>query len=113
MTEKFNTALEAQNWINGERWKGEKRGLENVRALLRKLGCPQKRMGSVLHVAGTNGKGSVSAFLAGGLSACGYSVGLFTSPYLRRFNERIVLNGQPISNDELIDYSNRLFYVCK
>ncbi|MCR4577563.1 MAG: bifunctional folylpolyglutamate synthase/dihydrofolate synthase [Clostridiales bacterium] len=112
ITDKFVSATEAENWINGERWKGEKRGLENVRALLRKLGSPQKRMGKVLHVAGTNGKGSVSAFLAGGLAACGHSVGLFTSPYLRRFNERIMLNGQPISDDELVLYANRLFDVC-
>ena len=113
MTEnRFKTATEAENWINGERWKGEKRGLENIRALLRKLGSPQKHMGKVLHVAGTNGKGSVSAFLAGGLSACGHSVGLFTSPYLRRFNERIMLNGQPISDEDLIRYSNRLYGAC-
>ena len=112
ITDKFVSTTEAENWINGERWKGEKRGLENVRALLRKLGSPQKRMGKVLHVAGTNGKGSVSAFLAGGLAACGHNVGLFTSPYLRRFNERIMLNGQPISDDELVLYANRLFDVC-
>ena len=112
ITDKFSSAIEAENWINGERWKGEKRGLENVRALLRKLGSPHKRMGKVLHVAGTNGKGSVSAFLAGGLAACGYSVGLFISPYLRRFNERIMLNGNPISDDELVFYANRLYAVC-
>lgn len=112
ITDKFTSATQAENWINGERWKGEKRGLENVRALLRKLDSPQKHMGKVLHVAGTNGKGSVSSFLAGGLAACGYSVGLFTSPYLRRFNERIMLNGQPISDDELVLYANRLYRVC-
>ena len=113
ITDKFSSAIEAENWINGERWKGEKRGLENVRALLRKLDSPQKRMGKVLHVAGTNGKGSVSAFLAGGLAACGYSIGLFTSPYLRKFNERLMLNGNPISDDELVLYANRLYAVCR
>ncbi|MCR4622238.1 MAG: bifunctional folylpolyglutamate synthase/dihydrofolate synthase [Clostridiales bacterium] len=111
-SDKFTSAIEAENWINGERWKGEKRGLENVRALLHKLGSPQKHMGKVLHVAGTNGKGSVSAFLAGGLMECGYSVGLFTSPYLRRFNERIMLNGSPVSDNELVHYSNLLHSAC-
>ena len=108
MRERFQTAVEAINWINGARWKGEKKGLENTRALLNKLGHPERRMGKILHVAGTNGKGSTCAFLESGLNACGYHVGLFTSPYLRFFNERIVFDGKPIGDETLIDVASRV-----
>ncbi|MBR4234440.1 MAG: bifunctional folylpolyglutamate synthase/dihydrofolate synthase [Clostridia bacterium] len=105
---RFVTAKQAETWINGERWKGEKRGLENTRALLEILGHPETRMGRILHVAGTNGKGSTCAYLSGALTACGYKTGLFTSPYLRRFNERISLNGQPIPDEALADVASRV-----
>ena len=75
---------------------GIKLGLENIRALLESLGNPQKKYPGVL-VAGTNGKGSVSAMLARVLTAHGYRVGLYTSPHLVRVEERIRLNGRMIS----------------
>ena len=108
MSERFQSAPEAISWINGARWKGEKKGLENTRALLEKLGHPEQRMGKIVHVAGTNGKGSTCAFLESGLKACGYHVGLFTSPYLRFFNERIVFDGKPIDDEALIDVASRV-----
>ena len=108
MTERFDTAAQAIEWINGARWKGEKKGLENTQALLDKLGHPETHMGKILHVAGTNGKGSTCAFLESGLHACGCRVGLYTSPYLRFFNERIVFDGKPISDEALVDVASRV-----
>jgi len=71
-------------------------GIAGVRALLARLDRPHKSF-SIIHVAGTNGKGSVSTLLAGALSAAGYKTGLFISPHLLCPSERIQINGQPIS----------------
>ena len=75
-------------------------GLEPMRALLERLGRPQDAFLSV-HVAGTNGKGSVSAMLASVLRATGLRTGLYTSPHLVRFNERVVVDGEPIADADL------------
>lgn len=77
---------------------GIKLGLENTRNLLDRLGRPQDHL-RCLHVAGTNGKGSVSHFLAEILSRHGRRVGLYTSPHLHCFTERVRVDGQPISRD--------------
>lgn len=81
--------------------------LGRIKRLLTALGEPQKTMPPVIHVAGTNGKGSVIAFLRAILEAAGLSVHVFTSPHLRRFNERITLaqpgGAQPINDAELHD----------
>jgi dihydrofolate synthase/folylpolyglutamate synthase len=79
---------------------GIKPGLESMTALLDALGRPQDAL-PILHVAGTNGKGSVCALLASTLQAAGLKVGLYTSPHLIRFNERIRLQGQPIEDAAL------------
>ena len=76
-------------------------GLERVFGLLKKLGEPQKKLPPVVHVAGTNGKGSTIAFLKAFLEADGKRVHTYTSPHLARFNERIVLNGREISENDL------------
>ena len=94
------TYREALDYINGVRWYGSKPGLERVRALLEKLGDPQKQL-KFVHIAGTNGKGSCAAMTASVCRAAGYRTGLFTSPYLFRFNERMQLNGKPIDDDVL------------
>ena len=104
----FLNADEAIRWINGARWQGEKNGLANTRALLNALGNPETRMGRIVHVAGTNGKGSTCAMIERGLRECGYRTGLFTSPYLCRFQERIRLNGAPISDDDLVSIASRV-----
>lgn len=104
----FLTAQAAIDWVNGARWKGEKNGLENTRALLQELGHPETRMGRVIHVAGTNGKGSTCALIDAGLRACGFRTGLFTSPYLCRFHERIRVDGVPISDDDLNSVASRV-----
>jgi len=76
--------------------------LERMRELLRRLGDPHRGM-PIIHVAGTKGKGSTSAMMAAVLSAAGYRTGLFTSPHLDRVEERIAVQGQPCSSEELID----------
>ncbi len=69
--------------------------------LLEKMGHPERRLPPVIHVAGTNGKGSVIAFLRAMLESAGYTVHTYTSPHLVQFNERIVLQGKPIDHDAL------------
>jgi dihydrofolate synthase/folylpolyglutamate synthase len=76
--------------------------LDRVRRLLAAVGDPQERLPPVIHVAGTNGKGSTIAFLRACLEAGGYRVNVFTKPHLVRFNERIRLNGRLIEDDTLI-----------
>lgn len=75
-------------------------GLERVEALLNRLGAPHKRL-RVIHIAGSNGKGSVCALVAEGLRAAGHRVGMTISPHLQQVNERIQVDGQPISDDAL------------
>lgn len=91
---------EALAFIHGRAGYGKKLGLENMRRLLRRLGNPQEAFCS-LHVAGTNGKGSVCAFAASALRAAGRRVGLYTSPYLMRYNERMQIDGRPIPDERL------------
>jgi dihydrofolate synthase / folylpolyglutamate synthase len=80
---------------------GIKLGLDNIRRLLALLGDPHRAL-KVLHVTGTNGKGSVCAYAASALRAAGYRVGLYTSPHLVRFNERIQVDGETISDDDVL-----------
>ena len=75
-------------------------GLERIQKLLADLGNPHHSV-LVIHVAGTNGKGSVCAYLSAVLTEAGYRVGRFTSPHLVDWNERICLNEQPISTEAL------------
>ncbi|MGE0409216.1 MAG: folylpolyglutamate synthase/dihydrofolate synthase family protein [Amphiplicatus sp.] len=82
-------------------------GLERMRAALLRIGEPHKRLPPVLHVAGTNGKGSTAAYLRAILEAAGKSVHVYTSPHLVRFNERIVLAGAEISDEALVDVLTR------
>ncbi len=78
-------------------------GLERTIQLSKRCGAPHLHLPPVIHIAGTNGKGSVSAFLRSMAEAAGMSCHVYNSPHLCRFNERIRLNGKLISDDELID----------
>ncbi|WP_313933684.1 MULTISPECIES: folylpolyglutamate synthase/dihydrofolate synthase family protein [unclassified Phormidium] len=80
---------------------GVELGLERIQRLLGALGNPQQRV-PLVHVAGTNGKGSVCAYLAAVLGAAGYRVGRYTSPHLVSWRERIVVNGEPIATQDLV-----------
>jgi len=89
-------------YINTPRWRSSRLGLDRTRELLAGLGNPQAGL-RVVHVAGTNGKGSTCAFIASILQEAGYKVGLFTSPYIIEFADRIRVNGQNIAPDDLLD----------
>jgi dihydrofolate synthase/folylpolyglutamate synthase len=90
-------AAQAVAYIHGAQYTGSKNGLENTRALLNQLQIPLTPVPAI-HVAGTNGKGSVCAMLDSMLRACGLKVGLYTSPFLQFYNERIRINGTPVSD---------------
>lgn len=89
-------------YINEPRWQKVRPGLERITELLERMGRPQDRLRFV-HVAGTNGKGSTCAYIASVLQAAGYRTGLFTSPYIIEFEERIRVNGENIPKDDLRD----------
>jgi dihydrofolate synthase/folylpolyglutamate synthase len=82
----------------------KKLGLENIRNLMRELGNPQDGLRFV-HIAGTNGKGSTAAMVASVMRAAGYRTGLYTSPYLQRFTERIRVDGAEIPEGDLVRHA--------
>ncbi len=89
-------------YINEPRWQKVRPGLERITELLERMGRPQDRL-KFVHVAGTNGKGSTCAYIASILQEGGYRTGLFTSPYIIEFEERIRVNGENIPSDALRD----------
>ena len=93
---------QAMEYIHAVQWAGHKPGLTRTRTLLAALGDPHKKL-QFVHVAGTNGKGSTAALLASCLQAAGYRVGLYTSPFINRFNERIQINGQQTTDEALVE----------
>ena len=95
------TYEETLNYIHSICWKWTKPGLERTQALLEKVGNPEKSL-KFIHIGGTNGKGSTAAMLSSIMEEAGYKVGLYTSPYINRFNERMQINHQQIPDDELV-----------
>ncbi len=91
---------DALDYINDKSKFGSRLGLSSIGRLLELLNNPQDDL-KFIHVAGTNGKGSTSSYLANCIKEAGYEVGLFTSPYLERFNERIQINGIDIPDEDL------------
>ncbi|MFL6593993.1 MAG: bifunctional folylpolyglutamate synthase/dihydrofolate synthase, partial [Chthoniobacterales bacterium] len=91
---------EALAWLYGTQLFGIKLGLDSIRSLIAELDVPAPEQ-RIIHVAGTNGKGSVCAMIDSILRAAGYCSGLFTSPHLVTFRERIQVNGEMISQDEV------------
>lgn len=94
------TSEEALQYIHSVCWKGSIPGLGRTRTLLAKMGNPEKKL-KFVHIAGTNGKGSTAAMTASILRKAGYRTGLYTSPYIYRFNERMQVDGEEITDDEL------------
>ena len=94
------TLDEALHYIHSVCWKGSVPGLERISALLDKMGHPERKL-KFIHVTGTNGKGSTCAMLASMFTKAGYKTGLYTSPFLIRFNERIQIDGVQISDEEI------------
>ena len=98
---------EALKWLFDLESFGVKLGLKNIQTLLQKLDNPQDAL-HIIHVAGTNGKGSVCRYIASILQHNGYSVGLYTSPHLIDINERFVINATQITSDELTRYCSQI-----
>jgi dihydrofolate synthase / folylpolyglutamate synthase len=99
---------QAVDYLYGLGYEKEEWNLSGIQALMQKLKMPHKRMGKIIHITGSNGKGSVCAMVANILNVGGYSVGLYTSPHLRRITERIRVNGEEISKDTFAQYVQRV-----
>lgn len=93
---------QALEYINAATWSQWKLGLDRTYELLSKVGDPQKSL-KFVHVAGTNGKGSTCAMLESVLRDAGYRTGMYPSPYIEEFTERIQVNGQPITDEALCE----------
>lgn len=98
---------QAMEFIEGASGKGDKKGTANMLPLLARLGNPHKKL-RAFHVAGTNGKGSICALLDSALQEAGYRTGLYTSPHLERFNDRMRLCGRPISDLRLAEVTSEV-----
>jgi len=99
--------LDTLDWIHGLSRFGMKPGLERMEAMLEKLGNPHRQVNYV-HIAGTNGKGSTAAILASIYTAAGYKTGLYTSPYLLSFTNRMAINGCDIDPGDLVELVGRV-----
>lgn len=108
----FDTLEEAQAWIESVEKFGEKYDLRRMENACEMLGHPQRSVPTI-HIAGTNGKGSTLQYLNRILMASGKTTGTFTSPYIVRFNERITINDQEISDDDLLHYINVIYDLQK
>ena len=93
-------ATDSIRYLESYAWLGSKLGLDRITELLDRMGNPQDDL-KFIHLAGTNGKGSTAAFLAAMFQAAGYKTGLYTSPYIHSFHERMQVNGVAISDAEL------------
>lgn len=94
--------LDSLHWIHERTKFGIKPGVKRMKWMLDKLGNPEEKIQAV-HVVGTNGKGSTVSYLREALVANKYKIGTFTSPFIVTFNERISINGTPITDDELVE----------
>ena len=97
--------MECIDYIHSAGRFGKKAGLDNINALLNHMGNPQRNL-KCIHIAGTNGKGSVSCMISSVLASKGYKVGMNTSPFIEVFNERLTINGENIPAEKLIHYTN-------
>lgn len=93
---------QAVEYIHSFSWLGSRPGLERTRQLLSAMGNPEEKLHFV-HIVGTNGKGSTAAMLASVLTAAGYRTGLYTSPYIHHFEERMTVDGEEIGGEELAE----------
>lgn len=100
----YEAALE---YLHGTLKFGSIFGLDRITKLLDLMGNPHKKL-KFIHIAGTNGKGSTTAFISSILIEAGYRTGMFTSPYIQRFTERIKVNNNEISNDELAELISQI-----
>ena len=82
-------------------------GLDNIKLLLSELNNPEREF-KTIHVAGTNGKGSVSHMLSAVLQTAGYKTGLYTSPHLKNFEERVKIDGKEIAKEQVVDFTRKM-----
>lgn len=107
MTKLLKTEKECIEYIHSAGRFGKKAGLCNIKALLSVIGNPHKKL-RCIHVAGTNGKGSVCSFIRNILTSAGYKAGMNTSPYIEEFGERLTIDGVNIPPQKLVYYTNRI-----
>ena len=105
------TPQEAIDYIEQFTWSTTKLGLERTQTLLRALGDPQKKL-KFIHVAGSNGKGSTCAMLAAILQASGYRTGLYISPYIQDFCERMQIDGENVPGETLAEITERVKVIA-
>lgn len=98
----MNAYEEAIGWIHSRLQLGIKPGLKRMEWMMTKMDHPERHLRAV-HIGGTNGKGSTVAMMRSMLQEAGYEVGTFTSPYIEQFNERISVNGEAVSDEEIIE----------
>jgi len=103
---KFTTLDDRLTYLYALERKGIKVGLKHTEDLLARCGNPHHEFPSI-HIAGTNGKGSTAAVVHAILVESGYKVGLYTSPHLVQFNERVRINGKPISDEDIVQFVDR------
>ncbi|REH76763.1 bifunctional folylpolyglutamate synthase/dihydrofolate synthase [Staphylococcus felis] len=99
--------LDSLYWIHERTKFGIKPGVKRMEWMLAQLGHPERNI-NVIHIGGTNGKGSTVAYLREALMKNNYQIGTFTSPYIETFNERISVNGHPISNEAIAELATRV-----
>ena len=105
---KMNSYKEALDYIHSVSWLGSKPGLSRIKDLCNRLDNPQDKIKTV-HITGTNGKGSTAAMIASVLKESGYKTGLFTSPFLEDFCERIQIDGNKIPENRLLEVTSLVF----
>ena len=108
----FKHLEDAQQWIESVHRFGDKYDLKRMEKATEMLGHPERSFKSI-HIGGTNGKGSTLTYLKHIYLNAGYTVGTYTSPYILRFNERITLNNEEISDEDLLKYINRIYEFDK
>lgn len=108
----FTTFEAAKEWIESSIRFGDKLDLKRMEIASALLHHPERQFFSV-HVAGTNGKGSTTNYIKNIIKRHGYKVGIYTSPYVVKFNERIGINDAYILDEEIIEYANRIQVICE
>ncbi|UJF15103.1 bifunctional folylpolyglutamate synthase/dihydrofolate synthase [Jeotgalibaca sp. MA1X17-3] len=103
----FDTYEDALEWIHTRKGTTPKPGIRRMEWMMEKLGHPERKFRSI-HIAGTNGKGSTVAYLTSLFQATGNTVGSFTSPHIMSFNERISINGHPITDEEVLSLVQKI-----
>lgn len=103
----FTSYDDSLQWIHSRLKLGIKPGLKRMEWMMERLGHPERFIRAI-HIAGTNGKGSTLSYIRTILQEAGYEVGTFTSPFIEQFNERISINGIPISNEEMLILANKV-----